>query len=36
MGILPELGERIRDKRIKYERLAQRGLDSLDKLIETL
>lgn len=36
MGILPELGERIRDKKLKYERLAQRGLDSLDKLIETL
>ena len=36
MGILPDIGERIRDKKLKYERLAQRGLDSLDKLTETL
>lgn len=33
MGILPEYPERIRDKKLKYEALAQRGLDDLDKLI---
>ncbi len=29
MGILPELPERIRDKKLKYEMLANRGLDAL-------
>jgi len=33
MGILPEYPERIRDKKLKYEALAQRGIDDLDKLI---
>lgn len=36
MGILPELPERIRDKKLKYEMIAQRGLDDLDKLLETI
>ncbi|MDO5560101.1 MAG: methylenetetrahydrofolate--tRNA-(uracil(54)-C(5))-methyltransferase (FADH(2)-oxidizing) TrmFO [Oscillospiraceae bacterium] len=33
MGILPELPERIRDKKVKYEKYAER---SLDKLAQTL
>ena len=36
MGILPDIGERIRDKKLKYEKLAQRGLDKLDELIAEL
>ena len=36
MGILPDIGERIRDKKLKYEKLAQRGLDRLDELIAEL
>ncbi len=36
MGILPELSERIRDKKLKYKTLAQRGLDDLDKMISNL
>lgn len=34
MGILPELPERIRDKKLKYEALAQRGLGDLRECIE--
>lgn len=34
MGILPELPERIRDKKEKYQVLADRGLADLDKCIE--
>lgn len=33
MGILPELPERIRDKRLKYRMIADRGLADLDKAI---
>jgi len=33
MGILPELPERIRDKRLKYQMIADRGLADLDKAI---
>ena len=36
MGILPELSEKIRDKKLKYEALAQRGLNELDETIRTL
>ncbi len=36
MGILPELSERIRDKKLKYMTLAQRGLSDLEELIKTL
>ncbi len=36
MGILPDIGERIKDKKLKYEKLAQRGLDRLDELIAEL
>lgn len=36
MGILPELPERIRDKKLKYEALAKRGLDDLDKVLEKM
>ena len=35
MGILPELGERIRDKQLRYEALAERGLRDLDEMIKT-
>ena len=33
MGILPELPERIRDKKLKYKMIAERGLADLDKAI---
>lgn len=33
MGILPELPERIRDKKLKYEAIAERGLKELDEAI---
>lgn len=36
MGILPPLGERIKDKKQKYEALAQRGLAALDGFIASL
>ena len=36
MGILPELPERIRDKKLKYEMLAQRGLSDLDEVLKGL
>ncbi len=34
MGILPELPERIRDKKLKYSAIAQRGLAELDKVLK--
>ncbi len=34
MGILPELPERIRDKQLRYQTIAERGLDDLDKYLE--
>lgn len=36
MGILPELSERIRDKKLKYMKLAQRGLSDLEELVRKL
>ena len=33
MGILPELGERIKDKQIKYQMYAERSLSKLNELI---
>jgi methylenetetrahydrofolate--tRNA-(uracil-5-)-methyltransferase len=36
MGILPELPERIRDKKLKYLAIAERGLADLDKVIKGL
>lgn len=36
MGILPKLEENVRDKKLKYEMLAKRGLDDLDKFIGRL
>ena len=36
MGILPELPERIRDKKLKYKTIAERGLCDLDKLLEEI
>lgn len=36
MGILPELPERIRDKNLRYEKIAERGLEALDKVIAEL
>ena len=36
MGILPEYPERIKDKQMKYEALAQRGLDDFDRLLASL
>lgn len=36
MGILPELPERIRDKRLKYQMIADRGLAELDSAIEQM
>ena len=35
MGILPELPERIRDKQLRYEKIAGRGLEELDEYIKT-
>ncbi|MFA5658821.1 MAG: methylenetetrahydrofolate--tRNA-(uracil(54)-C(5))-methyltransferase (FADH(2)-oxidizing) TrmFO [Oscillospiraceae bacterium] len=35
MGLLPELPDRIRDKKLKYQALAQRGLDALGNIIDT-
>ena len=34
MGILPELPERIKDKKLKYQVIADRGLEDLDKVLE--
>lgn len=36
MGILPELPERIRDKRLKYQMIVDRGLAQLDSTIEQM
>ena len=36
MGILPELPERIKDKKLKYKMIAERGLGDLDKLLEEI
>lgn len=36
MGILPPLSEKIRDKKLRYEKIAERGLKDLDKLIAEL
>ncbi len=36
MGILPELEELIRDKKLKYKMIAERGLRDLDKLLEKI
>ena len=32
-GILPELDEKIKDKKIRYEKLANRALDNIKKII---
>lgn len=34
MGILPPLGERVRDKSLRYQALADRALDALSRAIE--
>ena len=36
MGILPDLGERIKDKKLKYAKIAERGLADLDEFIAAL
>ena len=36
MGILPELPERIKDKKLKYQAIADRGLADLDKVLKEL
>ena len=36
MGILPELPERIKDKKLKYQAIADRGLAELDKVLEEM
>lgn len=36
MGILPDIGERIKDKKLKYAKIAERGLADLDKFIAAL
>lgn len=36
MGILPDLGERIKDKKLKYAKIAERGLADLDEFIASL
>ncbi len=36
MGILPELPERIKDKQQRYEALANRGLNELDKYLDEM
>ena len=32
-GIVPELGERIRDKKIKYGKLADRAIDDFKEIL---
>ena len=32
-GILPELGERIKDKKLKYQKLADRALECLKEIL---
>lgn len=34
MGILPPLGERIKDKQLRYQQIAERGLAALDAVLE--
>ncbi len=34
MGILPDLGERIRDKKLRYETIANRGLEDLNIVLK--
>ncbi len=36
MGILPELPERIRDKKLKYQTIAERGLKDLDEVLKNM
>ena len=36
MGILPPTGERVKDKKLKYRQLAERGLADLDRLLAGL
>lgn len=36
MGILPPLPERIRDKKLKYQAIADRGLEDLDRFLEEI
>lgn len=36
MGIIPDLPERIRDKQLRYETVAQRGLADLDRVTATI
>ena len=36
MGILPELPERIKDKQLRYEALANRGLNELEKYLDEM
>ncbi|MBR6045893.1 MAG: methylenetetrahydrofolate--tRNA-(uracil(54)-C(5))-methyltransferase (FADH(2)-oxidizing) TrmFO [Ruminococcus sp.] len=36
MGLLPPLPERIKDKQLRYEAAAERGLRDLDSLLETI
>jgi len=36
MGILPELPERIKDKKLKYKTIAERGLGDLDRLLDEI
>ena len=36
MGILPELPEKIKDKKLKYQAIADRGLAELDKVLEEM
>ena len=33
-GLLPPLGEKIRDKKLRYEALAERGLSDLKAMLE--
>lgn len=35
-GIMPELSEKIRDKKLKYDKLANIAIDELNKFIKTL
>ena len=32
-GILPELEEKIRDKKIRYEKMAERGIKKIETLM---
>lgn len=34
MGLLPSLGEKVKDKQLRYEKIAQRGITSFEKAIE--